>query len=412
MSENIESTLNYYEKALLNQEYGVCSDCNQLNTHYNWCQSCNSKRFQQDFNKWTSGNEFMDKFIQDAQLKARNHYEAIEWIPYNRLRNIKYLAEGSGFSIVYKAILLDGYIEKLDSENQQWIRSFYKLEDEDYEHAKHENIKSPLNKNEKNGLSVVIKSLNNSSNINDNFLNEKNYLNFISSAKSSNSFSIPIYGITQDPETSNYIIVMHYMSLGSLRSNLMIKKYNLHDKYSNLSEVASSLSALHNCNLVHGDFHSGNLLLQHHRSVFISDLGLSQPVDKPIESNEIYGVLPYIAPEVLRGNPYTKAADIYSFGIIMWEMTSGIPAFNNIPHDFDLSLDIWQGLRPDTVISMEFPNDDEQDTEVEYLELMKRCWDSDPDKRPVADEIDKSFDLWKNKHPYDDDERVLVPGKQ
>ncbi|RIA86791.1 kinase-like domain-containing protein, partial [Glomus cerebriforme] len=52
----------------------------------------------------------------------------------------------------------------------------------------------------------------------------------------------------------------------------------------------------------------------------ISDLGLCRPVNQPNVNNDVYGVLPYIAPEVLRGKPYTKAADIYSFGIIMWEM--------------------------------------------------------------------------------------------
>ena len=53
-----------------------------------------------------------------------------------------------------------------------------------------------------------------------------------------------------------------------------------------------------------------------------------------------------MAPEVLRGKPYTKAADIYSIGIIMWEITSGVPAFHNIPHDLNLSLDICKGIRP------------------------------------------------------------------
>ena len=114
---------------------------------------------------------------------------------------------------------------------------------------------------------------------------------------------------------------MVYMELGSLRSNLMIKKYNPLDKYDNLDYLVWSLLSLHKCNLVHGDFHSGNLLLLDNTFTYISDLGLSKPADKPtVKSNEIYGVLPYIAPEVLRGKPYTKAADIYSFGIIMWEL--------------------------------------------------------------------------------------------
>ena len=134
---------------------------------------------------------------------------------------------------------------------------------------------------------------------------------------------------------------MDYMELGNLRSNLMIKKYNPLDKYMNLYYVVRSLLSLHKCNLVHGDFHSGNLLLYDDVLAYVSDLGLSKPADKPtVKSNEIYGVLPYIAPEVLRGKPYTKAADIYSFGIIMWEMTSGIPAFNNIPHNFNHALRI------------------------------------------------------------------------
>ena len=135
MSENIENTLSKYEKDILNQKYGLCSGCNRPKTEDYWCQNCNSKRFQQDFNKWTSGNEFIDKFIQDAQLKARNYWEAIEWIPYNRLRNIKKLAQG-GFSTIYKAILLDGFINEWDRGNQQWKRYCCEIKDEDYENAK------------------------------------------------------------------------------------------------------------------------------------------------------------------------------------------------------------------------------------------------------------------------------------
>src|SRR6266496_6153431 len=199
------------------------------------------------------------------------------------------------------------------------------------------------------------------------------------------------------------MIVMRYMKLGNLRSNLMIKKYNPLDKYENLYYIVKSLLSLHKCNLVHGDFHSGNLLLLNHDYALISDLGLSKPADKPtVKSNEIYGVLPYIAPEVLRGKPYTKAADVYSFGIIMWEMTSGIPAFNNVPHDFNLSLNICRGLRPEIVkVPKIFENAEKQknfeNLEVEYTKLMKRCWDSDPSKRPTAEELYENFNMWYEK---------------
>src|SRR3954447_6509806 len=55
------------------KKHGLCKECSQPNTSsnlyfYGWCQSCNSKHFQQDFNKWTSGNKEIDEFIQKFQL--------------------------------------------------------------------------------------------------------------------------------------------------------------------------------------------------------------------------------------------------------------------------------------------------------------------------------------------------------
>src|SRR5438874_8191887 len=126
-------------------KYGLCPECNKPNTDYKWCNQCNAKRFQQEFPNWTSGNIYINNFIQESQLNAKSRYHVLEWIPYNRLTNIKYLAKG-GFSTVYNAIWLDGAIDKWDYDNKQWIRY--------------------------NSHEVVIKSLDNSSNINEEFLNE------------------------------------------------------------------------------------------------------------------------------------------------------------------------------------------------------------------------------------------------
>ena len=130
--------------------YG-CPECNKRYT-YGWCNQCNAKRFQQDFPNWTSGNNYIDNFIQESQLSAESDYHVLEWIPYNRLTNIEYLAKG-GFSTVYKARRLDGRVQHWDYDKKQWFR---------YDYA--------------NSYPVVIKSLNNSSNINEEFLNEVRYL--------------------------------------------------------------------------------------------------------------------------------------------------------------------------------------------------------------------------------------------
>ena len=88
----------YYYELIPNEElreryikYGLCKECNQPNTGWKWCQSCNSKHFQQDFNKWTSGNKEIDEFIQKFRLNATCHEEVLEWIPYENLKILNIL---------------------------------------------------------------------------------------------------------------------------------------------------------------------------------------------------------------------------------------------------------------------------------------------------------------------------------
>src|SRR4051812_43059151 len=73
------------------KKYGLCKECSQPNIDQKWCQSCNSKHFQQDFNKWTSGNKEIDEFIQKFQLYATCRKGILEWIPYEKFKDIEYL---------------------------------------------------------------------------------------------------------------------------------------------------------------------------------------------------------------------------------------------------------------------------------------------------------------------------------
>uniref|UniRef100_U9TVW4 Protein kinase domain-containing protein n=2 Tax=Rhizophagus irregularis TaxID=588596 RepID=U9TVW4_RHIID len=369
-----DGELGIYEQQIFDQEFGLCTECNQPNTFEDWCKECYSKKFQQNFNNWTSGNMHIDKFIQEAQLNARNVYESLEWIPYNRLKNIVFLAQG-GFSKIYKAIWLDGLIDKWDYEKQEWEREFEDLNEQDYEDAINPKIKNPLKNDEIHGQYVVLKSLNDSSKIDEDFLNEwKLHLQCQHEVRSNGSVLVPLNGITQDPDTLNYIIVMSKLPY-------------------------AQLEGIHKLNLIHGDLHNGNILCFDHEVTVISDLGLCRPVNQPNRKNDVYGVLPYVAPEVLRGKSYTKASDIYSFGIIMWEMTSGVSAFYNIPHNLELSLEICKGKRPEIL----------EGTIPEYVEIMKRCWDNDPKKRPTAEELKWFFLERIENYPFEEDEEERIP---
>ena len=75
-------------------------------------------------------------------------------------------------------------------------------------------------------------------------------------------------------------------------------------------------------------------------------MGLCGEVDN-VDATKIYGVMPYVAPEVLRGQPYTQAADIYSFGMVMYFVATGRRPFSNRAHDQNLALSICNGIRPE-----------------------------------------------------------------
>src|ERR1044072_4511269 len=117
------------------KEGGLCLGCNRPNTYDIWCRNCDARRFIEQFDNWTSGNVDIDRFIKDAQLMARNNNEVLEWIPYDRLRNIQYLARG-GFSIIYRAVWLDGWISSWSSEEKRWKRNPDLLKDEAFDNAK------------------------------------------------------------------------------------------------------------------------------------------------------------------------------------------------------------------------------------------------------------------------------------
>src|SRR6185369_9359523 len=122
----------------------------------------------------------------------------------------------------------------------------------------------------------------------------------------------------------------------------------------------------------------------------ITDLGLCRPVNVERSQSgdkKIYGVLPYVAPEVLRGKEYTQASDIYGFGIIAYEVCTALPPYHDIAHDEFLAAKICQGLRPNS--NYKIPQ--------LILDIIEQCWDADPLKRPNAEKLnDQTVDLWRD----------------
>jgi len=193
---------------------------------------------------------------------------------------------------------------------------------------------------------------------------------------------VPCYGISQDKE-GNYIMVMQYMERGNLRDFLRENCWNLRlycgdnifgiverdSKLHFLQQIIQGLKDIHRKKLVHRDFHSGNIIVGSGGSgnydFHITDLGLAQPVSEIQTRDKIYGLMPYMAPEVLMGQTYTQAADVYSLGMIMYEILTYLPPYADQAHDVNLALMILQGIRPQFPKRIKYPQ--------LLIDLIKRC---------------------------------------
>ena len=119
------------------------------------------------------------------------------------------------------------------------------------------------------------------------------------------------------------------------------------------------------------------LQLTHEDVVVVADVGVSKQAD--MITGTMAGTPAYVAPEVIRSKVYDSKADIYSFGIMMWEMWYGMRAFLDVDGGLHTILEkVVEGVRPPHVEGRTQPPDG-------WRELMQRCWDEEADKRPTAE---------------------------
>ena len=118
----------------------------------------------------------------------------------------------------------------------------------------------------------------------------------------------------------------------------------------------------------------------------IADVGLSKPrVDL---TDTIVGTAVYMAPEVFHSQEYDSKADIYSLGIIMWEMWHGQQAFADDPVETQKELFSWVDVGNRPV--------DRKGCRKPYFlweHLMAQCWKGEPEKRPTAERCNRAISM-------------------
>ncbi|XP_062007776.1 serine/threonine-protein kinase EDR1-like isoform X6 [Rosa rugosa] len=180
---------------------------------------------------------------------------------------------------------------------------------------------------------------------------------------------------TKPPRLS---MVTEYMEMGSLYYLIHIsgqkKKLSWRRKLKMLRDICRGLMCIHRMKIVHRDLKSANCLVNKHWAVKICDFGLSRMMTEAnMKDSSSAGTPEWMAPELIRNEPFTEKCDIFSFGVIMWELCT-----LNRP---------WEGVPPERVVYAVANEGSRLDIPDNPLgRLISDCW-TEPHLRPTCDEI-------------------------
>ncbi|PKY62539.1 kinase-like protein, partial [Rhizophagus irregularis] len=145
-------------------------------------------------------------------------------------------------------------------------------------------------------------------------------------------------------------------------------------------QLASALEFLHNNNIIHRDLHGNNILI-HQKNIKLTDFGLSKKISEASSDvSKVFGVLPYVDPKSFEDKEnykLNKKSDVYSIGVLLWQISSGYRPFREVDYGLSLMLSILTGKREKII----------DETPIKYSKLYTACWNYEPNKRPNMQEV-------------------------
>jgi sterile alpha motif and leucine zipper containing kinase AZK len=174
-------------------------------------------------------------------------------------------------------------------------------------------------------------------------------------------------------------MVMEYMPRGSLWSVLQSAlPLDVKQRQQIALDIARGLAFLHNKGIFHRDLKSLNVLLDEHLHAKLCDFGLAKIKleSSSTASHQKVGTTRWMAPEIMEEQPYTTNADIYSYGVTLWEIASRQIPFRDKPEPVVIR-QVCQGKREPIPV----------DCPAKIAHLIRFCWEHDAAKRFTANQV-------------------------
>ena len=147
-------------------------------------------------------------------------------------------------------------------------------------------------------------------------------------AKLEHAAIVPVYDVGRT-DSDQLFFVMRYMAGGSLADRIEKGSLSLLDTVNILQRLGAALDYAHAKGIIHRDLKPGNILFDEENNAYISDFGIAKiaQASPRITSSGIIGTPTHMSPEQARGEDVDARSDIYSLGVILFEMLSGHTPF-------------------------------------------------------------------------------------
>jgi hypothetical protein len=177
----------------------------------------------------------------------------------------------------------------------------------------------------------------------------------------------------------NLCIVTEFMARGSIYDFLHKLKgmFKLPSLLKVAIDISKGMDYLHQNKIIHRDLKTANLLMDENEVVKVADFGVARVQAQSGVMTAETGTYRWMAPEVIEHKPYDHKADVFSFGVVLWELLTGeLPYMYLTPLQAAVGV-VQKGLRPTIPKS----------THPRLTELLEKCWQQDPTLRPNFSEI-------------------------